>query len=140
MSNRADKFTPLSDQTILYSDFLIDFNVHPITKDLVRIPNERAAMAAMKNLILTNVGERLYQPEVGSKLRSLLFDQVTGGVSALIERQVSEMLKVFEPRVKVFKVNAVLDEEQNGFILTITFYIINKSDPITFNVTLSRVR
>ncbi len=140
MSNRADTFTALGGQELIYSDFLMDLTPHPVTGDVVRVSNERAIVNAMRNLILTDVGERLFQPQVGSKLRSLLFEQMTSGIEIAMEQQVAEMLKAFEPRAKVAKVRAEADEEENGFRLTITFYIINRSDPVSFNVTLSRVR
>lgn len=140
MSNRSERFTPLTEQDLVYADFLTNLNTHPVVKDVVRLPNERAIVASMRNLILTNRGERLYQPDLGSSLRSLLFEPLTPAISQAIQQNISETLKVYEPRAKIVRVIASPDEDNNAYSVSVTFYIINKSDPVSFNVTLSRVR
>ena len=48
--------------TITYSDFLVNFERHPINKDLVRVVNESAVSRSIRAIVLTNKGEVPYQP------------------------------------------------------------------------------
>lgn len=140
MVTRAERKTVLNDQEIIYSDFLIDLNPHPVSGDIVRLANERAVARAMKTLLLTNQGERLYNPTIGSNIRSLLFEPLSVGVANSIEKLVGETLRIFEPRAKIVNISADPDPDNNSYSISIVFYIINKSEPISFNISLTRVR
>ena len=140
MANRSNRYTPLSQPEVVYSDFLINFNPHPVSKEVVRSVNERAVAIAMRNLLQTNRGERLYQPDIGANIKALLFDQLTPDTGETIAQLTADTLRVFEPRAKIVDVLATPDEDNNAFTLTITFYIINKNEPFTFNITLTRAR
>ena len=71
---RADRITELSAKDEIYSDFLVNLNPHPVSGMLLRFVNEKAVTRSIRNLILTNRGERLYQPKIGSDIRSILFE------------------------------------------------------------------
>lgn len=140
MVTRAERNTPLKDQDIIYSDFLIDLNPHPVSGDIVRLVNERAVVRAMKNLLLTNQGERFFQPDLGANFRALLFEPLSTGVANSIQKLVGETLRAYEPRAKIVSIEAIPDPDNNAYSVTIVFYIINKSEPISFNISLTRVR
>ena len=57
-----------------FSDFLNNMDVHPVNKSLGRVINEEAVKQSLKNLILTNSGERLFQPTIGSDVYKSLFE------------------------------------------------------------------
>ena len=61
----------------IYADFTKDLAVNPVTGDLARIIDEEAVKESLKNLLLTDRGERLFQPEVGSDIRATLFENNT---------------------------------------------------------------
>jgi phage baseplate assembly protein W len=69
-----------SDRT--FRDLDLNFTIHPVKKDINTHKNEFAIINSIKNLILTNHYERLFQPELGSNLRRLLFEQVDSVTSA----------------------------------------------------------
>ena len=58
----------------IFSDFNNSFAVHPVKKDLSLKTDADSVKQAVKNLILTDKGERLMQPRIGCKIRSLLFE------------------------------------------------------------------
>ena len=59
-----------------FKDLDLNFNIHPIRKDVTKHLNEYAVVNAVKNLILTNHYERPFRPNVGSNIRRLLFEPV----------------------------------------------------------------
>ena len=128
------------DSTRSFKDLDLNFNIHPIKKDINKHLNEYAITNSVKNLILTNHYERLFQPEVGSNIRRLLFENVDTIVAAQIEREITETITNFEPRVQISKITAISAPDENGYAVKLEFYIVNSPNPITINFFLERIR
>ena len=123
-----------------FKDLDLNFTIHPIRKDINTHKNEYAIINSVKNLVLTNHYERPFQPEIGSNIRRLLFENVDAITAAQIEREITETVENFEPRVQVSKVTASADPDNNGYKITLEFFVINNANPITINFFLERIR
>jgi phage baseplate assembly protein W len=123
-----------------FKDLDLNFTIHPIKKDINTHKNEYAIINAVKNLILTNHYERPFQPQIGSNIRRLLFENVDSVTGSQIEREITETIDNFEPRARTSKVDVVADPDNNGFKVVLEFFIINNSNPITINFFLERIR
>ncbi len=123
-----------------FKDLDLNFTIHPIRKDINTHKNEYAIINSVKNLVLTNHYERPFQPEIGSNIRRLLFENVDSITAAQIEREITETVENFEPRVQVSKVTASADPDNNGYKVTLEFFVINNANPITINFFLERIR
>lgn len=132
--------TPLSRRLSLYSDFHKDLTISPISKDLAVKRDEEAVKESMKNLLLTDRGERLFQPFLGSNIRRNLFDNMTPASLKLIEQHVIEVINNYEPRVELIKVEVIGDQEKNAVFVNIYFYLRNYETPLSLTVFLERVR
>ena len=128
------------DSTRSFKDLDLNFGIHPIRKDINTHRNEYAIINSVKNLILTNHYERPFRPQVGSNIRRLLFEPIDSIISAQLEREVVETIQNFEPRVEVSKVVASPVPDENGYKITLEFYVINNANPITINFFLERIR
>jgi phage baseplate assembly protein W len=123
-----------------FRDLDLNFTIHPVRKDINTHKNEFAIINSIKNLVLTNHYERPFQPDLGSNIRRLLFENVDSVTAAQIEREITETIGNFEPRAQVSKVNAIAAPDENGFNVRLEFFIINNSAPITINFFLERIR
>lgn len=123
-----------------YKDLDLLFNVHPIKKDVNKHTAEMAVINSIKNLVLTNHYERPFQPEIGSNVSKLLFEQLDFVTAAALEREILQTIKNFEPRASVYRVKALPDYDNNGFTVDMEFTIINRTEPITITFFLDRVR
>ena len=123
-----------------FKDLDLNFTIHPVKKDINTHKNEYAIINSVKNLVLTNHYERPFQPEIGSNIRRLLFENVDAITAAQIEREITETVENFEPRVQVSKVTAAADPDNNGYKVTLEFFVINNANPITINFFLERIR
>lgn len=132
--------TPLKKRLSLYSDFHKDLTISPISKDLAVKRDEDAVKEAMKNLLLTDRGERLFQPFLGGDIRSTLFEQMTPATLKILEEKVKEVINNYEPRVELIKVEVLGDYENNGVYVTVYFYLRNYEEQLTLTVFLERVR
>jgi phage baseplate assembly protein W len=123
-----------------FRDLDLNFAIHPITKDVNIYKAEYAVINSVKNLILTNHFEKPFQPEAGSNIRRLLFENVDSIMAAQIEREIEETINNFEPRVQISSVIAIHAPEENGYKIRLEFFVINNPDPITINFFLERIR
>lgn len=128
------------DSTRTFKDLDLNFAIHPIRKDINTYKSEYAVINSVKNLILTNHYEKPFRPQIGSNIRRLLFENIDSIIAAQIERAVTETIENFEPRVQVSKITAIPDPDNNRYKLTLDFFIINQTEPITINFFLERIR
>ena len=132
--------TPITKKTELYSDFTKDLYLNPVTQDIVRKTNEEAVKEALKNLILTDKGERLMQPEVGSDIHRILFENYNIGTVKIIEELIKSTIKAYEPRAELIELNIIGEPDKNSVTLWITFAVSMIEDPVSFNVMVQRLR
>lgn len=125
---------------VIYSDFNIDLDRHPISSDVSRQINENAVIRSIKNLLLTDFYERPFKPSIGCNVRKLLFENVTPVTLSLIQSAIRETLRAYEPRANIISINITPYDELNGVDITLTFSIINREDPITIDIFLDRIR
>jgi len=123
-----------------FRDLDLSFNIHPVRKDVNVHKSERAVINSIKNLILTNHYERPFQPELGSNIRRLLFENVDSVMAAQIEREIEETIENFEPRAQISNVTAIAAPDENKYEVIMEFFVINNPNPITINFFLERIR
>lgn len=98
--------------------------MNPITKDIVVLKNEEAIKQAVKNLVLTQVSERFFQPNLGTSTTSYLFELSTGfSENALIE-EIETVLKENEPRIILSNISATSNPDLNRFECLIEYFIV----------------
>ena len=123
-----------------YSDLDLNFTIHPVKKDINRHVGDMAVINSIKNLVLTNHYERPFQPDIGSNIRRLLFENMDTITASSIEREIEQTIRNFEPRVRVTSVRAIPDFNNNGFSIQMEFYIINQTSPVSISFLLERLR
>ena len=128
-------------QQSTFKDLSVVFKKHPVTDDLVTVKDKGAIAQSISNLLQTNNGERPFNPDLGSGIRELLFEQADWGTAAAISGRVRECLVKYEPRIKVLKVNSDPDYNNNGFDVSIEYEILGRDDGrIVADVFLERTR
>jgi phage baseplate assembly protein W len=140
MSTRADRYTQLQKVPDLFSDFLSDLSPHPITKDLSRVRNDQSVRQSIKNLILTNYGERPFQPTIGSTVNRSLFELNDDFLADDIESSIRQTVESNEPRASLISVGVRPSQDRNSIAISIVFAVINSMQPQSLDVILRRVR
>jgi phage baseplate assembly protein W len=126
--------------TRIFSDLDFNFTAHPVTKDLSRRFDENAVKTALKNLILTRNYERPFHSEIGSPIRSLMFEPATPMLGVMLRQAIFDVVNNFEPRVQLTQVDVNVSDENNAIYITIEFKIVNTERPLTLDLTLERTR
>jgi phage baseplate assembly protein W len=140
MANKNDRFKVMSRDSQAYSDFTTDLTPHPVSLDIVKFTNENSVIRTIRNLLLTDRNERLYQPNIGTNIRKMLFEPINSMTAQTITDFIRDTVFDFEPRARLLSVNVVPDEENNRYVVNVTIMVINKQEPTSFNIALDRIR
>jgi phage baseplate assembly protein W len=132
--------TVISSSSRQYKDLDLNFLIHPVRKDINKHKDEMAVINSIKNLMMTNHYERPFQPDLGSNVRRLLFENLDKITAISMEREIRQVVENYEPRAQIKTLDILPDMDNNGFSVRMEFYIMNMTDPVTINFFLERVR
>ena len=105
------------------------------------INDEAAIKQAIINLLLTNKGERLFAPQIGSSLSNLLFEILDYGTASLVNTEIQNTLKSYEPRIRILSLSTNPNFDDNGFDVELVFEVVGREDlPRSINFFLERTR
>jgi phage baseplate assembly protein W len=138
---RADTLTGTKKQREFFSDFVTSFSKTPLGDQLGRVTNEQSVNQSLRNLIKTNLGERPFQPLVGSDVLKSLFENNTPESIDLLELYIENTVRNNEPRVNLIEtiINTELFDS-NSIEISLIYNLINNPEPTTLTILLKRVR
>jgi phage baseplate assembly protein W len=131
--------TPLSTD-VFYSDLKVNLGVHPFTQDITVNTNVEAVKRSIRNIIMTRRGERPYNPNYGTGLQYLLFENMSPGLVAAIRSEITTGIQNFEPRATVLDVRVSGSIDSNALTAAIIFSVESQPEPIVLDLILDRVR
>jgi len=139
---RADKFTLKQKEIERYSDFATSFDMNPFTGMLARVTNEDAVKQSLKNIVLTECGERFYDSNKGSKVKQSLFELFDYSMFDVVKLQLRAALSAYEPRATIVDIQADADPlDFNTMRVKIIFSVINiPNSQFSLDLNVSRVR
>jgi len=123
-----------------YQDLDFDFTANPITGDVAKVKNVTSVKRGIHNILMTENNERLFQPEVGSGLKNLLFEQMSDLTAQLLESEVRSAIDAWENRAQIISIEVFPEEEYNRYRVAVIFRIVNNPDDQQTEVLLSRER
>ena len=124
-----------------FKDISLSFQPHPVTKDLPVLTNERAIVRSVRNLVETIPTERFFDSLLGSDVRDSLFENYSRGQVSIIEDQIRETCKRYEPRVDDVGVSVDANPDDNTLNVKVFFNIVGlESVPQSFSFILEPTR
>ena len=112
-----------------FKDISLSFSPHPVTKDLPVLLNERAISRSVRNLVETIPTERFFNSRLGTDIRDSLFENFTTTTVTVIEDQVRETIRNFEPRVGEMGVEVEARPDSNELEVKVLFEINGLDTP-----------
>tara|TARA_B100000131_G_scaffold102184_1_gene99192 strand:+ start:722 stop:1123 length:402 start_codon:yes stop_codon:yes gene_type:complete len=124
-----------------FKDISLSFVPHPITRDVIPLKNENAISRAVKNLVLTQLQERPFNPNLGSRLSKSLFELMDTTSASAISEEITETIDNFEPRVSLRSVEVIPYYDSNAYDVTIVYDIVGiEAQPQSLNFLLESFR
>lgn len=124
-------------------DLSNDFLLNPLTGDVSIKKGEDAIRQSLKNLLLMQKFDKPFDPQLDVGIQELLFEQLPLDVFTQILRdKINYIIKEYEPRVALQKVEMQELPDQNKILIDITYSVKNTSfeQPQNLQLFLERVR
>lgn len=124
----------------IYSDLDLRFLRQPSTGDVSMSYDVQSVIRSIRNLLQTNLYERLFQPTLGSSIGQLLFEPLSALTASQIEDEVARMIANYEPRATINQILVSAQPDSNAFSVYLSVYIGNQTSPTAINLILTRSR
>ena len=89
-----------------FKDISLSFTRHPVTNDVTVLKNEDAIKRSVVNLCRTRINDRFFNDLLGTSIEDSLFETNLDDISSFIEREITVLLKNYEPRITLTNVIA----------------------------------
>lgn len=112
-----------------FKDISLSFSRHPITNDISAIYNEDAIKKSVMNLVRTKLGERFFNPFIGSNVEAMLFELSTLGLDDAITEEIRTTIINFEPRVVLRDISVNDNFDNNELFIEVVYDIVGLPTP-----------
>ena len=112
-----------------FRDISLSFSRHPVTNDIAILVDEDAIKRSVMNLVRTKIGERFYNPLLGSRIEDQMFEIAGSDAAMELEDDIVLLLDNFEPRVAGTEVKVVYPMDSNSLIIEISYDIVGITAP-----------
>lgn len=119
-----------------FKDISASFQTNPLNNDLIAIKNTTAISRSIRNLILTKRGERPFEPNLGSGVYDLLFENIDKQTATIIRDEIILVIENYEPRVEIIEVLVKPNYDAASMDATIQYEIVGINVP-TQELTLA---
>ena len=112
-----------------FKDLSMSFKYNPLSGDLIALKNENAIARAVRNIVSTSPGEKFFDPDFGSSISEILFENVDDITAVSIQDEIRNCLNNYEPRVDLVNVDVNPNFDENQFDVKITYKIVGIDIP-----------
>ena len=125
----------------IFKDLNLNFNKNLVTNDIAKLTDVEAIKRSVRNLVQLNHYEKPFHPEIGSNIRSTLFENISPLAANLLSSQIENVIRTYEPRVELHRVDSFPDLDRKAYDVRIEFFIVNApAELVALDVLLERVR
>ena len=124
-----------------YTDLDLFFGKKSVGSDISKVTDIQAVKRSIRNLVLLNVYEKPFHPEIAGGVREMLFELMSPITAQIIAKQIENVINNFEPRARLVGVRVQPDLDRNLYEVTIEFYVVNApTELVDMSVMLERLR
>jgi len=91
---------------------------------LIAIKNETAIARSIRNLVLTQPGERFFNQNLGSKVNQSLFENIDDISASILRDEIRNTIQNYEPRVELIDVVVTPNYGDYEFSVNVSYYIV----------------
>ena len=107
-----------------FKDLSMTFQSNPLNDDLIGLKNENAIARSVRNIVMTVPGEKFFDPDFGSRVSALLFENVDDITASQIQEEIEYSIVNYEPRVKILSITVNPNNDNASFDAVIVYEII----------------
>ena len=105
------------------------------SKDGELVLDVGAINSSIENILGTDLGERLFLPDFGSRIGQLLFQPIDDITASDLRSETIRALERWEPRLRVVDSETFVEPspDENKYVMQITYVIVSTGNIGTFN-------
>lgn len=123
-----------------YTDLDLRFKPHPNFGDVVPLKDIAAIKNSIRGILLTNKGERPFQPNFGCNITGYLFEQPDPITLSFLEDEIKDSIAQYEPRVVTTDVKVQDNTDANALFVSVSCILVSTQQPIDVELFLERTR
>ena len=124
-----------------YTDLDLFFGKKTSNNDVSEVTDVQAVKRSIRNLVLLNIYEKPFHPEISSGVGDMLFELMTPVTAAILARKIQDVIENFEPRARLVGVRSIPDYDRNSYSVSIEFYVVNTpTELVELTLFLERLR
>ena len=112
-----------------FKDLSMSFKANPLNDDLITLKNEAAIARSIRNIVFTSPGEKIFNPEFGSEISKVLFENIDEISAISIKDEIETSIRNYEPRVNLEEVDIEPNYDNNQFDVRINYRIVGIDVP-----------
>ena len=98
---------------------------------------EEQAISNLKNLLLTRKGERPFQPNFGTDIYTLLFEQISEQLSDDLEETLRNDIRYWLPYIIVDDINIITNEDYNRINISLVVKVTEQGANVVINMMVT---
>ena len=106
-----------------FKDISMTFQVNPLTDDLIALNNANAIARSVRNIILTNPGERVMDVQYGVGINRYLFSSKIDVAADQIENKIRQQVQAYMPIIQIKSINFINQLDNNTLGISIVYQI-----------------
>lgn len=117
-----------------FRDIITSFAVHPSTKDVSAVKNDVAIKQSLKNLVLTQPGEKFYNQDFGSRVYQLLFEPLDPFTVTELKQDIINTIRNYDQRIEVESLTVLPNIDEHYLQVDLKYTIIGSpySEEVSF--------
>ena len=123
-----------------YTDLPFFLSKNAFTGDLNTVKDLAAIRQALKNLVMSNNGERPFNYDFGCGFYKSIFENYTMELMMDIQHKVSSNIRMFEQRVSINNIKVIDAPKENAINVRIDFGLPDLNVQDTISIALTRTR
>lgn len=107
--------------------------------DISDVTNRDSIKQALKMLLNTGRGSRIFLPEYGCRVRGFLFEPFDTHTAQRLGTEITEAIKNYEPRVEILSVNVEMEMAAASYNVDVLYRIVNTQVVDSYQVSLEKL-
>jgi phage baseplate assembly protein W len=121
----------------IYSDIPVFLTQNPFNSDISIKKDKNAIQEALRNIILTRLGERAFDYSFGTNLYNYVFEHPVA-IKFYLDGDIRGSISRYEPRVTIEDIEYEIEEQE--LTITLSFIIKEINSLQTLVITIERTR
>ncbi len=123
-----------------HRDLDLSLKIHTIRKDIIPLKDDNAIKNALKNLLVSNFYDRPFASDKGANLKGLLFEPADVFTKISLRKNITNVIKKYEPRVLIRKIIINDDPDANSYRINVNFQIKEYDTNDNVSIVLRRLK